>query len=345
MSNLPENNRVLRRTLLRGTAAAGVITATNISTRSAKAADFTVNWALDLPPSHPETIRAKEAADRIKAETGGKVVVQTFPSNQMGDDSSMLGQIRTGALDMASLSSSVISTYVPNVAIDGLGFVWKDYDVIWKDMDGDLGTYARGQLEKANILTMEKPWDLSFRQITTSTKPINTPDDLKGLRIRVPVSPLITALFKAIGASPTTVEWNETYTALQTKIVDAEENPLSIILTSKLYEVQKYCSITNHIWGAHWVLLSRRGWGRLPDDVKAVIAKHVNEAALAERADIAKLEAMGRNLLTEKGMIFNVPDHDAIVSALKKSTYYSDMKARFSAEAWALLEKYVGNLG
>jgi tripartite ATP-independent transporter DctP family solute receptor len=273
-------------------------------------------------------------------------VLQIFPSNQMGADSDMLSQIRTGVLDMANLASTVMSTYVPNVAIDGLGFVWKDYKTIWNALDGDLGAYVRGLLEKANILTMEKGWDLGFRQITTSTKPIKTPDDLKNLRIRVPVTPLWLAMFKALGASPTTVEWNETYTALQTKIVDAEENPLSLIVTAKLYEVQKYCSITNHLWTGHWTIMSRRGWERLPNDVKTIVAKHVNAAALAERADIAKLEReTSRDFLTGKGMIFNDPDQEAFRAALKKTTFYADSKAKFGEEAWTLLEKYVGNLG
>ena len=345
MRSARSNGGLCRRKFVQTSLASGTLAAASIHTKSAKAADFTVNWAFNLPLSHPELIQAKVAVERIRAETGGKVVVQIFPSNQMGADASLLNQIRTGVLDMTNLAPSVLSTFVPNAAIDSLGFCWSGYDAIWPAMDGGLGAYIRGQLEKANIFTMEKIWDLSFRQVTTSTKPINGPEDLKDLRIRVPVAPLTTALFRAIGAAPTTVEWNETYTALQTRVVDAEENPLSIILTSKLYEVQKYCSITNHLWAGHWTLMSRHAWTRLPNDVKAVLTKHINQAALDERVDLLKLEGEGRKLLTDKGMIFNDPDHEAFYAALKKTSYYADCRARFSKEAWDTLEKYAGNLG
>ena len=334
-----------RRTVLKAAATAGFTAAFNIRTLPADAAEFTLNYALNLPVVHPEVIRCKEAADKIKAETDGRVILQIFPSNQMGADSDMLNQIRTGALHMANLSSTVLSTYVPAVAIDGLGFLWKDYETLWKAMDGDLGTFVRGQLAKANILTLSKMWDLGFRQITTSTKPINTPDDLKGLRIRVPVTPLWTAMFKALGAAPTTVEWNETYTALQTKVVDAQENPLSLILTAKLFETQKYCSITNHLWAGHWTLLSRRMWERLPDDVRAVIGKHVDAAAVAERADIAKLDPESRDLLSAKGLIFNDPDQLPFREALKKTAFFRESRAKLGEEGWSLLEKHVGKLG
>jgi tripartite ATP-independent transporter DctP family solute receptor len=331
--------------LVQTTLASSALTAAFIRTKPAKAADFTVKWAFNLPLDHPELIQAKAAVERIRAETGGKVVVQIFPSNQMGADGDLLNQIRTGVLDMTNLATSVLSTFVPNVALDGIGFCWNGYDTVMPAMDGAVGAYIRSELEKAGIFTMEKVWDLAFRQITTGSKPINGPEDLKDLRIRVPVSPMLTALFKSIGAAPTTVEWAETYTALQTKIVDAEENPLSIILTSKIYEVQKYCSITNHVWSGHWTLMSRRGWGRLPDDVKAVLTKHINQAALDERVELLKLEGEGRKLLTDKGMIFNDPDHESFHAALKKTSYYADCRGRLSKEAWDTLEKYVGNLG
>jgi tripartite ATP-independent transporter DctP family solute receptor len=334
-----------RRTLLKGAGMAGAVALCNIRTRRARAADYTINWALNLPVVHPEVIRAREASEKILAETNGSVLLQVFPSNQMGADSDMLNQVRSGALHMACLASTVLSTYVPTVAIDGLGFLWKDYETLWKAMDGELGAYVRGQLAKANILSLEKMWDLGFRQITTSNRPINTPEDLKDLRIRVPVTPLWTAMFKAMGASPTTVEWNETYTALQTKVVDAQENPLSLILTAKLYETQKYCSITNHLWTGHWTLLSRRFWERLPDNVRTIVAKNVNAAAMAERADIAKLDPESRALLAAKGLVFNDPDQAPFREALKKTTFFRESRTKLGEEGWALLEKQVGKLG
>jgi len=106
----------------------------------------------------------------------------------------------------------------------------------------------RQQIAKANLLAMDKIWDNGFRQTTSSTRPINTPDDLRGFKIRVRVSPLWTSMYKAFEASPTSINFNEVYSALQTKVVEGQENPLAIIATAKLYEVQKYCSLTNHMW-------------------------------------------------------------------------------------------------
>ena len=115
-------------------------------------------------------------------------------------------------------------------------------------MDGDLGNYCRGIAEKIGFHCMDKASDHGFRQITMKSKPINTPDDLKGVKIRLPVAPLFIALFQHLGASPTPINFGEVYSALQTGLVDGQENPLILIDTAKLYEVQKYCSMTNHIW-------------------------------------------------------------------------------------------------
>ena len=120
-------------------------------------------------------------------------------------------------------------------------------------MDGDLGNYLRDIAEQIGFHCIEKCPDHGFRQITMKSKPINTPDDLKGVKIRLPVAPYLIALFQHLGASPTPINFGEVYSALQTGLVDGQENPLILIDTAKLYEVQKYCSMTNHVWaGIHY---------------------------------------------------------------------------------------------
>ena len=114
----------------------------------------------------------------------------------------------------------------------------------------------------------EKIWDNGFRQTTSSSRPINGPGDYKGFKIRVPVSPLWTSMFKAFDAAPASINFNEVYSALQTKIVEGQENPLALISTAKLYEVQKYCSLTNHMWDGYWFLANRRALEALPPDVR-----------------------------------------------------------------------------
>jgi TRAP-type transport system periplasmic protein len=219
---------------------------------SAQQAEWVYKYANNLPETHPMNIRAREMAATIKQETNGRFDLQIFPNSQLGSDTDTLSQIRSGGVEFFTLSGLILSTLVPATSINGMGFAFADYDTVWKAMDGELGAYIRVQIAKANLIAMEKIWDNGFRQTTTSTKPIQTPDDFRGMKLRVPVSPLWTSMFKALDASPASINFNEVYSALQTKIVDGQENPLAIISTAKLYEVQKYCSLTNHMWDGFW---------------------------------------------------------------------------------------------
>lgn len=331
---------ISRRTILQGAASAALVTGFGARAQSA---EFTYKYANNLPLTHPMNLRAKEAADRIKQETKGRVEIQIFPNNQLGSDTDMLSQVRSGGVEFFTLSPLILSTLVPNASISGIGFAFPNYDSVWKAMDGELGAYVRGQISKANLVVMDKIWDNGFRQITSSNKPIQTPEDLKGFKIRVPVSPLWTSMFTAFGSSPASINFAEVYTALQTKIVDGQENPLAIISTAKLFEVQKYCSMTNHMWDGFWFLANRRAWERLPEDLRAVVAKHLNEAAVSERADVAKLNAGLKDDLVSKGMVFNDPEAGPFREALRKAGFYAEWKKKYGDEAWAILEKSVGS--
>ena len=334
-----------RRLLTVGSTAfvAGAIGAPYIA--RAQQAEFTYKYANNVPPTHPINVRAQEAAAAIKAETNGRFELQIFPSSQLGSDTDLLSQLRSGGVEFFTLSGLILSTLVPATSINGMGFAFPGYDAVWKAMDGDLGAYIRQQIAKANIVAMDKIWDNGFRQITSSRKPINTPDDLKGFKIRVPVSPLWTSMFKAFGASPTSINANEMYTALQTRVVDGQENPISVIELLKLYEVQKYCSLTNHMWDGFWFLANRRAWERLPQDVRVIVAKHINSAAEKEREDIAKLNASLQPELASKGIVFNQPDLAPFRGKLRQAGFYAEWKGKYGEEAWAILEKSVGALG
>ena len=131
---------------------------------------------------------------------------------------------------------------------------------------------------------------------------------------------------------------------MQTRIVDGQENPLAVISTAKLYEVQKYCSLTNHMWDGFWMLANKRSWERLPADLQAIVARNWNDAALAERADTAKLNASLQADLAKQGLAFNQPKPVEFRDALKKAGFYGEWKAKYGAEAWALLEKASGPL-
>jgi TRAP-type transport system periplasmic protein len=335
--------KVSRRTLL-GASALSAATIAAPWVARAQGAEFTYKYANNLPVAHPMNLRAKEMADAIKAETNGRVEIQIFPSNQLGSDTDMLSQLRSGGIEFFTLSGLILSTLVPVASINGIGFAFPDYPAVWKAMDGELGEYVRKQVARVNLVAMEKIWDNGFRQTTSSTRPIQGPEDLKGFKIRVPVSPLWTSMYKAFDSAPTSINFSEVYTALQTKVVDGQENPLAIIATAKLYEVQKYCSLTNHMWDGFWFLANRRAWERLPENVRTVVAKHVNAAGLKEREDVARLNAGLQKELTDKGMVINQPKAEAFRDKLRAAGFYAEWKGKYGDEAWSILEKYTGKL-
>ncbi len=310
----------------------------------AQGAEFTYKYANNLPATHPMNERAREMAAAIKAETNGRFDLQIFPTSQLGSDTDTLSQLRSGGVEFFTLSGLILSTLVPAASINGIGFAFPDYASVWKAMDGELGAYVRSQIAKANLVAMDRIWDNGFRQTTSSSKPIATPDDLRGFKIRVPVSPLWTSMYKAFDSAPASINFNEVYSALQTKIVEGQENPLAIISTAKLYEVQKYCSLTNHMWDGFWFLANRRAWERLPEDIRTVVAKHVNAAGVKEREDVAKLNANLQQEIAAKGVVFNQPAAAPFRDKLRQAGFYAEWKGKYGDEAWALLEKSVGKL-
>src|SRR6201986_3356710 len=180
-----------RRTLLKATAQSAVIGGVGAPyIARAQTAEFNYKFANNLPESHPFVARAREMAAAIKTETNGRFDLQVFPNSQLGSDTDMLSQVRSGGIEFFTLSGLILSTLVPAASINGIGFAFPDYPTVWKAMDGDLGTYVGGEIKKAVLEVMDKIWENGFRQTTSSTKPIKGPDDFKGFKIRVPVSPL-----------------------------------------------------------------------------------------------------------------------------------------------------------
>ena len=332
-----------RRSFLAGSAAVAASAVLPMRSRAA-AAEFTYKLATGQDPTHPVNVRAQEALNRIRDATQGRVQINLFPANQLGSDTDLLSQVRSGGVEFFNLSTSILSTLVPVAGILNTGFAFPDYDAVWKAVDGDLGNYVRAQIAKTGILTPSRAWDNGFRQVTCSTRPIKTPEDLRGLKIRVPPAPMLTSLFKALEASPTPINFNELYSALQTKVVEAQENPLPIIATTRLYEVQKYCSMTGHVWDGYWILANRRAWERLPEDLRAIVTRELDKSGVDQRADIAKLSTSLRNDLTTKKLEFNDVNLNAFRDALRKTSFYKDWKGKYGDEAWGKLESFTGKL-
>lgn len=331
-----------RRHLLRYLSAAPAAGLVLSMPRPAQAAEVVLKYANNLPLSHPLNIRAAEAAKRVLTETDGRVEIQIFPNNQLGGDTDMLAQVRSGGVDMFTPGTMVIATVAPISAITAVGFAFADQRQVWNAVDGTLGDHIRAAFAKIGLHTFSKMWNNGFRQITTSTRPINSAGDLPGLKIRVPVSPMGISLFKSLGASPTSLQFSEVYSALQTKIVDAQENPLAIMQTAKLYEVQKYCSLTNHSWDGYHFVFNGRRWKSLPDDVKTIIERAFNEAGLQQRDDLEKLNESLESELAAKGVTFNKTAPDSFRGQLQKANFYTEWKGKFGDEAWALLEASTG---
>ena len=328
-------------------AAAGAATAVGaaLPLRPARAAEFTFKWGTNVPDTHPLNVHARKAAAEIKEATNGRIELQLFSNNQLGGDTAMFSQLRSGALECFTLSGvNVLSTLIPSAAIYGVGFAFRDYPTLWRALDGKLGEHLRAQITKSGFIVMEKIWDNGFRQVTTSTKPVVHPSDLQGMKIRVPVSALWTSLFKSLGASPTGINFAEVYSALQTKIVDGQENPPAIISAAKLFEVQKYCSMTNHMWDGWWFLMNRGAWGQLPPDLQATFSRIINASALAEREEVARQNDTLKADLAAKGLIFNDVDPAPFREALTKSGFYKEWRGKFGAEAWEMLEDTTGGL-
>jgi len=331
-----------RRALLAGAAAFPLLT---MLKWPASAAEFELKYATGQDPSHPVNLRAQEALTRIREATSGRVDIKLFPANQLGSDTDLLTQVRNGSIEFFNLSSLILATLVPISGITSVGFAFKNYDEVWGALDGQLGDHIRSEIAKTPIFTVSKIWDNGFRHVTSSTREIRGPADLKGFKLRVPPAPPLTSLFKALDASPTPINFNEVYTSLQTKVVEGQENPLAIIATTRLYEVQKTCSLTAHVWDGYWVLGNKRAFGKLPADVQAIITRELDKSAGDQRADIAKLSDTLKADLKAKGITFIDVQQDDFRKALASTNFYAEWKQKYGPTAWDLMEKVSGKLG
>ena len=331
-----------RRALLAGAAAFPLLT---MLKWPASAAEFELKYATGQDPSHPVNLRAQEALTRIREATSGRVDIKLFPANQLGSDTDLLTQVRNGSIEFFNLSSLILATLVPISGITSVGFAFKNYAEVWGAMDGQLGDHIRSEIAKTPIFTVSKIWDNGFRHVTSSTREIRGPADLKGFKLRVPPAPPLTSLFKALDAAPTPINFNEVYTSLQTKVVEGQENPLAIIATTRLYEVQKTCSLTAHVWDGYWVLGNKRAFAKLPTDIQATITRELDKSAGDQRADIAKLSDTLKTDLKAKGITFLDVQQDDFRKALASTNFYAEWKQKYGPTAWDLMEKVSGKLG
>lgn len=332
-----------RRTALKAVAGAAA-TATVPGIVLAQGKQISMKLGISLALAHPTVMGLQAACADILKETNGQLAIEVFANSQLGSDTDMISQVRSGALEMMSTAGGVFASLVPSAAVGVIPFVFADTTTAFRAMDGDLGVHLRSAFAKAGIPIVGKAWDHGFRQITMSTKPIKSVQDLQGVKLRVPATPVLQQTFKALGASPTTIGIAEAYTGLQTKVVDGQENSLAIIEAQRFYEVQKYCSLSNHSWECFWIAVNPRAWNTVPENLRQIATKAFETHAVKTRAAMDALNKTLQESLTKRGLVFNNVNAQPFREALQKAGAYAEWKGKFGEETWTLLEKYSGKL-
>lgn len=293
-----------------------------------------------FPGQHPLNKRLKDAVDEIAKRTNGEVRIRVFFDSQLGSDPDMMSQTRSGAIDGVCTSLLFLESLETSANLAGLGYGYKDYDQVWKVWDGDVGNYVRNRLSGLGLYATQKVYDNGFRQITNNVKAIATPEDLVGMKIRVPSARIQQSLFQHLGAAPTPISIKETYSALKTRIADGQENALTHIEVWKFYEVQKFVSLTNHMWDGLSVIFNKAKLDALPADQRKVVEDTLNEFAVLQRKDMVELmTSLRTSLASERGMQVNEVQMPLFRKKLADTGFYDEWRKIIGNDAWALYEK------
>jgi len=279
--------------------------------------------------THPYHLGAVKFAELIKERTNGQIQIKIFPNHILGNERDMVEGLQLGTIDMVVTSTGPIGGFAPKMMAVDFPFIFRNREHAYKVLDGDIGKLLLSDLEKVGIKGLAF-WENGFRNITNSKRPINKPEDLKGIKIRVMENKVHIASFKALGANPTPMAWSEVFTALQQGTIDAQENPIPIIYNFKLYEVQKYLSMTQHFYSPALLLMSKTKFASLPKKTQEIFVKTAIEVATYERNLIKEQEDKQIGLLKEKGMIINYPDREPFRLATKK--VYDEFKDKVGAD-------------
>jgi len=326
-----------RRRFLAGGFGAGAL----LAARGAHAANFRYRLGLSQPLDSPNYIRLKEMADRVQADTGGAMQIEVHGAGALGSDNQMIAMVQKGELELY-MAGNVWGPLVPVTEMPGLPFTFKTPQDVFAALDSELGDYIRGEMQAKGIHPFRLGFDNGFHQLTTRTRPIRTVDDLAGMTIRTPFQKMTVDFFESLGAQPKTFTLNQLYKVLKEQVVDGQTDPYQIIVLLKLYEVQSYLNITNHWWSGFTLNANLEKWKALPAEIQAVITRHADAAALAQRTDVAKIDAGALEILRAKGMIVTETDTSGFRRQL--GAFYQRWSNVYGPRAWALLEARVGKL-
>ncbi|HEY6353542.1 MAG TPA: TRAP transporter substrate-binding protein DctP [Burkholderiaceae bacterium] len=253
-----------------------------------------------------KAVMADTFAKEVKAQSGGRIDVQVFGAGALGGERELVESVKNGFIQ-ASLASGVVANFFPSAMVTDIPYLFASDDIADKVMDGPFGQKLAADFNAATGMHNLCFGEVGFRHFTTGKTPIRSPKDLAGLKIRVQETPLYVTEMKALGAQPTPIAFPELYTALQTGVVDGQENPVPTIIFAKLYEVQKHVTLDGHNYGIDWFVMSDKFYKSLPPDLLKVVTDAAQVACAAERKANRQFTANGAKTLAEKGVTVYTP--------------------------------------
>jgi TRAP-type transport system periplasmic protein len=304
-------------------------------------ARFHYRLGLNQPEASATARRLAEMAAAIERETDGVFRLDVHPESRLGPDPRMFADLRGGALEFY-LSGALLGGVAPTSALPLLPFAFRDSKAVFTALDGALGDRIRGELEAAGFHPFRRSFQNGFHHMTNDVRPIEAAADFAGLKIRSPGGEIAADFFRALGAEAGMVPFSGMYDALRAKTFDGQCDPLGVVLSLRLYEVQRYLSLTAHWWTGFTLLAGASAWNALPADIQEVVERHAEDAAMAQRDDIESVNAAGAEVLARRGMVVNTADTDSIRAKL--GDFYARWRARFDPASWALLEEAAGGL-
>ncbi|MFT0532144.1 TRAP transporter substrate-binding protein [Castellaniella hirudinis] len=242
--------------------------------------------------------------------------VQQFPNSQLGGEREVIEGLQLGTIDLAIVSTGATLNFVPQTGVFDIPFLFRDLDHARKVLDGQIGQDMLAEFPKRGLVALA--WgEQGFRHLTNNVRPVKEPADIKGLKIRTTENPIHIAAFRELGVLATPMAWPEVATALQQGTIDGQENPLSVIVSVKMWQMQKYLSLTAHVYAPALILMSPAVYDGLSDTDKENLKKAAHEGAVAMRQFVDKVEKDGLETLKENGMQVNTVDHAAFVKAVQ----------------------------
>jgi len=301
-----------------------------ISFAGAEAATIKIKLGVVTKPGSAQNIAAEKFKELIEQRTNRDIEVQIFHSASLGNETEILQQVQMNAVQMAIVTGGPFDTFDPMARVINYPFLFKDYAQVDKILDGPLGAEVLKSLEGSGFKGLCFS-ENGFRNLTNNRRPVKSPEDIKGLKIRVMASAIHQAIWQALGANPTPMPW-PIYTELEQGVIDGQENPLWVMEVYKFYEIQKYMTISRHVYSYHIDVTSLQWWNTLNPGIQKMLQEAMVEAAVFQRKDNRSKNAARLKFLKEKGMqVEENPDIDAFrakVENLKDMDIYKDLKVQ-----------------